>query len=68
MWAELLQAFKNLDFKKEIINEIWSTISAILLLGNIDFDGTLQNENDPCEIVNMDLVANMAFLLKISQE
>jgi myosin heavy subunit len=34
---------KNLDFKKEQINEIWSVVAAVLLLGNISFDGTLQN-------------------------
>ena len=43
MWNDLLQAFKNLEFKKEHISEIWSVIAAVLLLGNVAFDGALQN-------------------------
>lgn len=52
MWTDLLTAFKNLEFRKEQIHEIWSIISAVLLLGNVYFDGALQTDNDPCEIVS----------------
>lgn len=68
MWNDLVHSFKNLDFQKEQINEIWSVVAAVLLLGNISFDGTLQNENDPCEISNPELVVSVAHLLRVKKE
>lgn len=43
MWDDLNQALISLNFSKEFVHEIWSIVSAILLLGNIGFDNALQN-------------------------
>jgi len=45
MWETLIQAFNSLNFSKEIINEIWSIVAAILLLGNLVFDSSSQSES-----------------------
>jgi myosin heavy subunit len=48
MWDELNQSLITLDFKKEIIHEIWSIVAAVLLIGNLTFDSTSQGEKEPC--------------------
>lgn len=45
MWEELNQSLVSLDFKKEIIHEIWSMIAAVLLIGNLAFDPATHSEN-----------------------
>jgi len=38
-------AFVILGFEKEIIDEIYFTLSGILLLGNLEFDSTVDEES-----------------------
>lgn len=37
MWDDLTSAFVTLNFSKEAVHEIYSIISSVLLLGNINF-------------------------------
>jgi len=58
--SNLQVAFECLDFKFEEIDSIFSIITGILMLGNINFESTTNNE---IQIVNSDLLNDTASML-----
>lgn len=38
------------------------------MLGNIEFDGSMRNENDPCEVKQLELVESVSELMGIPKK
>ncbi|KAK4049686.1 hypothetical protein OIV83_003961 [Microbotryomycetes sp. JL201] len=68
---DLRNALKTLGFKPRHLSAIWRLLSAILLLGNIDFDdhrGDIDFQATSAWCTNRDLLERIAVLLGISSD
>ncbi|KAL4450307.1 hypothetical protein ABPG74_009013 [Tetrahymena malaccensis] len=66
LFQEVNQSFQILGFEN-VQDSIYCFIAAILLLGNLQFDDkTLSNDN-PCSILNLDILRQVAKLLQIDE-
>lgn len=45
MWDDLIAALKNLEFNQDLIRQMWSVVAATLLMGNIEFEVSPDDES-----------------------
>ena len=63
-FKEVIDCFKSTRFTEEEIKEIFKVISAVLLIGNIQF----KIENNLCKIENPEIYNNVCELLQVDKE
>ena len=70
IYERLLQAFEIHLFSSAEIKGIWNVIAAVLCIGNIEFDDSRFNNNNPCKITenSQSFLENTAKLLEIPEE
>ena len=64
----LIDSFNKLSFSSEEIQTIFKVISAILLLGNLDFEEESLTDSTPCSIIQKFLIEKISSLLCIEKE
>ena len=66
MYEKLCLAFQVLEIPPELVNGLFQVLSAILWIGNLEFEDT---DNETCRLKSKDKLAckNIASLLQISQ-
>ncbi|KAK4056157.1 hypothetical protein OIO90_002888 [Microbotryomycetes sp. JL221] len=70
-FSDLKNAFKMLGFKPRHVTAIWKLLSAILLLGNLDFDdhrGDIDFQATSAWCSNKDILDRVAILLGVNSE
>lgn len=57
-----------MNFKVEEINSINKLLATILSIGNIEFDDTAYNDNNPCSIKTVEWLEKAAFNLNVERD
>ncbi|KRW98093.1 Regulator of chromosome condensation 1/beta-lactamase-inhibitor protein II [Pseudocohnilembus persalinus] len=66
LYKEVIESFNVLGFSQIEIESIFKIISAILFIGNLDFDDTTKTNTEPCSIKQNEEFLNICNLLGIN--
>lgn len=67
-FSELMEAFQVNSFNEYEILAVWKILSGILHIGNIEFDDSQYNENNPCTLHDLSSLKIAAKILEISEK
>jgi myosin heavy subunit len=54
-FEELMQSFEHIQFSKQELDTVLSSLAAIMLLGNLKFDMSTLTDKNPCDVADVDL-------------
>lgn len=62
----VLESLRKMSFSPNLEISVFKLLSAILFLGNIEFDDKMHDVNTPCKVSNEDVLKIVADLLSTS--
>ncbi|KAL4429083.1 hypothetical protein ABPG74_022169 [Tetrahymena malaccensis] len=68
MINQIIESFEKMEIDSYQQTAIFKVLSAILYIGNIEFDSSTYTDNTPCSIKNKDILQTVSQLLEINQE